>query len=52
MTRQHAGMAVISEGHALWSRRGGWTAWDTVITVLIPHFQALHREQHSVISSK
>ena len=52
MARQHAGTAVFSEEHALWSRRGGCTAWEIIITVSIRHSQALHRERHSVISSK
>jgi len=52
MARQHVGMAVISEGHAVWSRHGGCTAWEIVITVSISHSQALHHEWHSAISSR
>jgi len=52
MARQHAGMAVISKGQAVWSRLGGCTAWEIVITVSIPHSNALHREWHIAISSK
>jgi len=52
MARQHAGTAVISERHAVWSCHGGCTAWEIVITVSIPHSQALDRERHSAISSR
>ena len=40
MARQHAGTAVICLRHAVWSRRGGFTAWEIVITVSMPHSQA------------